>query len=269
MEVSRSWYYDYKKERLNKREHPEELELIIKIKEWDKKTCSSYGSRRISKALKAQGHKVGRYKARNLMKKADVLCKQRRKYKKTTTSHSHLWAAENKLNRQFKVDAPNHTWVCDITYFWTSEGWLFLAAVLDLFSRKIVGWSIAEEMRTELVSNALSMAMRRRNPKAGLVHHSDRGCQYSSHEYQSYLKEQGILVSMSRKGNCWDNSVMERFFGSLKSERIHLKGYRTRDQTKSDIIDYIEMFYNSKRLHSYLGYKSPIQFEEEYCSPLG
>jgi putative transposase len=202
------------------------------------------------------------------MKEAHIECKQRRKYKVTTQSNNKLPVADNRLNRQFKIDSPNRAWVTDITYLWTNEGWLYLAAVLDLFSRKVVGWAMASYMTKKLTMNALEMAFGRRAPKSGLLHHSDRGCQYTSYEYQGLLKKFGIVVSMSRRGNCWDNAVMERFFGSLKSERTDNKIYQTRDQAKADVVDYIEMFYNSERLHSTLGYMSPIEFEKIKQVPL-
>ena len=206
-------------------------------------------------------YKVGRYKARSLMRKAGIECKQRRRYKVTTQSDSRLPVAENILNREFAVTQLNRVWLADITYIWTNEGWLYLAAVLDAFSRRVVGWSLANHMRASLVKDALGMSFRRRKPNNNLLHHSDRGSQYASFDYQALLKSAGITVSMSRKGNCWDNSVMERFFGSLKSERTNGQKYITREQAKAGVIDYIEIFYNSHRLHSTLGYISPMQYE--------
>jgi transposase InsO family protein len=261
MEVTRSGYYVYQHKNVCKKSKAD-MELIVKVKEIAKKTNNSYGSRRIAKSLTLSGLNVGRYKAKTLMKQADVRCKQRKRFKVTTQSNPKLSVAENKLNRQFQVSRPNCVWVSDITYLWTNEGWLYLAAILDLFSRKIVGWSIMPYLDKRLIHDALAMAISRRRPKSGLMHHSDRGCQYASYDYQRCLKELGITVSMSRKGNCWDNAVMERFFGSLKSERTDHKMYQTREEAKTDIVDYIEMFYNSERLHSTLGYISPMQFEK-------
>lgn len=157
---------------------------------------------------------------------------------------------------------PNRVWVADITYLWTNEGWLYIAAVLDLYSRRIVGWAMANHMREELINNALQMAFYRRRPSFGLIHHSDRGSQYAGNQYQEELKKMGIVISMSRKGNCWDNAVMERFFGSLKSERTDKVRYLTRNDAIADVVDYIEMFYNSQRLHSTLGYRTPLQYEQ-------
>lgn len=240
-----------------------ELKLLVEVKALDKLSRSSYGSRRIAKSLQANGYAVGRYQARTLMRKACVECKQRRRYRVTTQSRHSLPIANNVLNRHFSVAVPNRVWVADITYLWTNEGWLYIAGVLDLFSRRVVGWAIASHMRTELIGDALQMALGRRRPAFGLMHHSDRGSQYAGDDYQTMLKKSGIIVSMSRKGNCWDNAVMERFFGSLKSERTDQINYLTREEAKLDVIDYIEMFYNSRRLHSTLGYITPVQFEQK------
>jgi putative transposase len=259
--VQRSGYYRYKKD-LAQLKSNKEVKLLIEVKALDKLSRSSYGSRQIAKNLQAKGYRVGRYQARTLMSKAGIACKQRRRYRVTPQSKHSLPIASNILNRNFSVAAPNHAWVADITYCWTHEGWLYLAAVLDLFSRRIVGWAIASHMREKLIGDALQMAFGRRQPEAGLLHHSDRGSQYASCDYQNALKKMGVVVSMSRKGNCWDNAVMERFFGSLKSERTDQMNYLTREEAKADIINYIEMFYNSQRLHSTLGYLTPLQFEQ-------
>lgn len=260
MEVGRSGYYRY----VSKLQQavPKQDLLAIEIKALHRQSKSSYGSRRIAQALRNLGYSIGRYKARKLMLEHGIYCKQRRRYKVTTQSSHNLPVAENKLNRNFRVAVPNRVWVTDITYLWTEEGWLYLAAVVDLFSRRVVGWSMADHMRSELISDALVMAVGRRKPSSDLMHHSDRGSQYASAHYQKLLGRLGIIVSMSRKGNCWDNAVMERFFGSLKSERTEGARYITREQAKNDVIDYIEMFYNNHRLHSTLGYMSPADFEK-------
>ena len=243
-----------------------DLQLVVKVKEIDKRSKGTYGSRRIAKSLQNENFTVGRYKARSLMKKAQIQCKQRRRYRITTESNPRMPVMENKLNREFQVEKPNRVWVTDITYLWTKEGWLYLSAVLDLFSRRIVGWSLASHMRAELVNDALEMALARRQPKTNLMHHSDRGKQYTSLNYQHKLNKLGIEVSMSRKGNCWDNAVMERFFGSLKSELTDHKVYFTKEEAKADVINYIELFYNCQRLHSTLGYLSPMQYEKLHLS---
>ena len=170
--------------------------------------------------------------------------------------------ADNVLERQFHADAPNRKWVADFTYIWTAEGWLYVAAVLDLYSRRIVGWSMQHSMTSQLVVDALMMAVWRRGKPVALLHHSDQGSQYTSTHFQQLLKEQGITCSMSRAGEVWDNSAMESFFSSLKTERTARKVYRSREQARSDVFDYIERFYNPTRRHSTLGYVSPIQFEE-------
>lgn len=263
LNVSRSGYYRYLEAHVSEKSLLEER-LLIEVKALAEISQNSYGKRRIAKALRAKGYEVGNYAARNLMRKAGVECKQRRRYRVTTQSNHRLPVAENVLNREFIVLQPNRVWVADITYLWTLEGWLYIAAVLDLFSRRIVGWAIANHMKETLVNEALQMALHRRQPDAGLLHHSDRGVQYASGNYQSTLKAAGITVSMSRSGNCWDNAVMERFWGSLKSERTDVQVYVTREVAKADVINYIEMFYNSNRLHSALDYISPMQFEKQF-----
>jgi transposase InsO family protein len=192
---------------------------------------------------------------------ADVKAKQKKKFKVTTDSKHNLPVAPNLLDREFTVKEPNRVYVGDITYIWTQEGWLYLAIVLDLFSRQVVGWSMNQRMTKDLVKDALRMAYWRRKPAPGAIFHSDRGSQYCSKEFQSQLKAYQIISSMSRKGNCWDNAVAESFFGSLKTERVFFSNYRTRESARQDITDYIEMFYNSRRLHSHLGYLSPREFE--------
>jgi len=266
MKVRRSGYYAYVEglrgaKKIEKAQA--EVRLIIEVQQIAKATLNSYGSRRMAKALSGNGEKVGRYRARTLMRKAKVECKQRRRYRITTQSNHHYPVAENVLNREFKVSAANKVWAADITYLWTHEGWLYVAAVLDLYSRRVVGWAIDQHMRSELIEKALKMGLGRRTVERGLMHHSDQGSQYASHEYQALLTQEGITVSMSRKGNCWDNAVMERFFGSLKSERTDHRKYITREEAKRDVIDYIEMFYNSQRLHSTLGYLTPLQYEHQ------
>lgn len=259
--MQRSGYYRYLKN-LTQNKSNTDLNLIVEVKALSRLSRDSYGSRRIAKNLQIKGYNVGRYQARTLMHKAGVECKQRRSYRITTQSKHSLPIANNVLNRQFSVAIPNRVWTADITYLQTNEGWLYIAVVLDLFSRRAIGWAIANHMRDDLICNALQMALNRRRPKAGLIHHSDRGSQYAGSRYQEKLKQAGIIVSMSRKGNCWDNAVMERFFGSLKSERTDKIKYLTRGDAKADVIDYIEMFYNSQRLHSTLGYLTPLQYEQ-------
>jgi len=222
---------------------------------------STYGSRRLSAALKAQGHAVGRYRVRSLMRKQGIKPCWKRKFIHTTDSNHDLPVAENHLNRQFSPAAPNQAWVADITYVRTAAGWLYLAAVLDLYSRKVVGWASSQSMPAELVCNALRMAIDLRKPAPGLIVHTDRGSQYASDAHRKLLHQHGFVASMSRKGNCWDNSVMERFFLNLKMERIWRRQYANPLEASADINQYIVGFYNTHRLHSTLGYRSPLEFE--------
>ena len=197
------------------------------------------------------------------MRLAGVSAKQKKKFKVTTDNSKHnLPVAPNLLNREFEVAEPDQVYVSDITYIWTSEGWLYLAIVIDLFSRQVVGWSLNSRMSRRLIMDALQMAIWRRRPASGLLFHSDRGSQYCSADFQKMLKQHKMISSMSRKGNCWDNAVAESFFGSLKTERVFFSNYTTRNEARKDIVDYIEMFYNSRRRHSYLGYVSPKEFEK-------
>lgn len=264
MGVSCSGYYKYLQIKPSQK-YTLEHQLLIEVKMLAKESRNSYGSRMMAKHLQAIGYRVGRYAARTLMRKAGIECKQRRCYRITPTqSKPDFIVAKNVLNREFTANAPNRVWLADITHLWTLEGWLYIAAILDLFSRRVIGWATANHMRETLVNEALHMALGRRQPEQGLLHHSDRGVQYASHHYQAALRAAGMMVSMSRKGNCWDNAVMERFWGSLKSERTDGKIYYTRESAKADVIHYFEMFYNSRRLHSTLGYVSPMQFENQF-----
>jgi len=242
-----------------------DFELMSKVRQIHFYTRASYGSRRMSRQLLSDGYPVGRFRARSLMKKAGVSVNQRKKFKKTTDSNHTLSVAPNLLNRQFEVERPDAFWCADITYLWTLQGWLYLAVVLDLCSRKIVGWAMSHRLKTSLITEALSMAYCRRKPEAGLIHHSDRGSQYAGSDYQKLLAQYGMTCSMSRKGDCWDNAVVESFFHSLKTEWTFDIIYKTRDDAKSDVIKYIEMFYNSHRLHSFLGYKTPNAFESNFA----
>ena len=261
LDVSRSGFYNW----LHRNKKPQRREngkLILLVRQVNREADGTYGTRRMVKALHAHGISCGRCRARTLMRVAGVSVTRKKKFRVTTDSNHNLPVAPNLLNRQFDVSLPNHSWVGDITYIWTSQGWLYLATVMDLFSRQIVGWSLQNRMTKKLVSDALLMAICRRQPSPGLIFHSDRGSQYCSSQFQDLLKAHKIICSMSRKGNCWDNAVMERFFCSLKSERVAFKNYRTREAAKQDIIEWIEMFYNSKRRHSYLGYVSPREYEK-------
>ena len=263
MGVSRGGYYKYIKINHENKMNPD-FELISKVRQIQSITRSSYGSRRMSDQLRDDGYDVGRYRARSLMKKANALFKYNKKFKITTDSNHNKPVASNILNRQFEVVQPNTAWCADITYLWTTQGWLYLAVVLDLYSRKIVGWSMNNSLTTSLVKDALSLAYWRRKPQKGLIHHSDRGSQYTDNAYQNMLKQYGMVCSMSRNGNCWDNAVVESFFHSLKTEWTVDIIYKTRNEARMDVIRYIEMFYNSYRLHSFLGNKNPNVFENNF-----
>lgn len=261
MQVSRGGFYSWKTREKTPRQQERER-LLPRVKAIHRQTRESYGARRISEELEAQGESCGRTKAATLMKLAGVEAKQKKKFKATTDSKHDLPVSPNLLKRNFYVSEPDRVYCSDITYIWTAEGWLYLAVILDLFSRRVVGWSLSDRIKKKLVIDALRMAIWRRRPKAGLIFHTDRGSQYCSHDVQKMLKKNQILSSMSRKGNCWDNSVAESFFGRLKTERVFDSTYATREEARRDIVDYIEMFYNSKRRHSYLGYLSPKEFEK-------
>lgn len=263
MKVSRSGFYQHVRTE-PKTISKEQFALESATKELFRKSKKTYGARRISDGLKKQGFSVGRYQAGSLMRRLELRVESRRRFKVTTDSNHNHPVAPNHLNREFQVDTPDTVWASDITYIWTCQGWLYLAVVLDLFSRKVVGWSLQATMTAELVKDALAMAVGHRHPPPGLLHHSDRGSQYASEAYRLELEKYGMIASMSRKGNCWDNAVVERFFRSLKTELTNHTLYLTRAEARRDIIDYIEMFYNSNRLHSYLGYQSPAEFEEQY-----
>ena len=265
MQVSRSGFYAYARRRANRPIDGARLEILARVKAIARETRQSYGSRRMAKQLQDEGFSVGRAKARRLMQAADVSVRCPRARGPVTTDSRHGYGiADNVLARQFDVAKPDHAWSGDITYIWTAEGWLYLSVLLDLYSRKVVGWAMSSHIDTALVQHALEMALGRRLPSAGLVHHSDRGSQYASHAYRNLLADHEIICSMSGKGDCLDNAVAERFFGSLKREWTSHCNYATRQEAKDDIIDYIEMFYNSRRKHSYLGYVSPNDYEK--CS---
>jgi putative transposase len=261
--VSRSGFYAYLPRHAKSAVDAQKVAIVARIKAIALQTRHSYGSRRMAKQLQEEGFHVGRAKARRLMKAAGVSVQRpKRRAPMTTDSRHGYGVAPNLLARQFDVSAADQVWAGDITYIWTAEGWLYLAVLLDLYSRKVVGWAMRSHIDTTLVQDALQMALGRRHPAAGLLHHSDRGSQYASHAYQDMLGTCGIVGSMSEKGECLDNAVAERFFGSLKHEWTSHCHYATRQEAKDDIIAYIEMFYNSKRRHSYLGYVSPNEYEK-------
>jgi transposase InsO family protein len=261
LEVARSGYYDWAKRPISPQRQRRE-ELGMKIKEAHEDNRGVYGSRRVCQALRAQGETVCVNTVAKIMKEDGIQAESGKKFVPCTTDSNHdLPVAENILDRQFTAELPDQKWAGDITYIQTNEGWLYMACVIDLCSRMIVGWSMADHMETDLVSDALKMAIARRQPAEGLLFHSDRGSQYASDDYQHLLQEHKIQPSMSRKGNCWDNACTESFWATFKTELVYRQQYATRDQAKQSIFEYVEVFYNRKRLHSSLDYLSPEAFE--------
>lgn len=261
LDVSRSGYYAWLRRPESKRK-AEDKALSKVIKEIHKDSNGEYGSPKIHKELRRRGTHCGRKRVARLMRKDGLKAKTIRKFKATTNSGHNLPVAENLLNRDFSPVAPNRAWVADITYIWTKEGWLYLAIVIDLFSRAVVGWSMSERMTRTLVMDAFIMAVKRRNPPPGLIHHSDRGSQYASADFQKLLEKCGAICSMSRKANCWDNAAAESFFALLKRALVFHCQYQTRAQARQSIFDYIERFYNRKRIHSSLGYRTPFEVDQ-------
>lgn len=243
-----------------------DAQLLVLIRAIFAESDGNYGSPRVFREIKARGLPASRERVARLMNENGIRAKHKRRYQATTDSKHNLPVAPNLLDQNFEASAPDQTWATDITYVPTGEGWLYLAVVLDLYTRMVVGWSMQERMTRELVIDALRMAWFRRCPKPGLIHHSDRGSQYCSHDYRAVLQEYGMLASMSRKGNCWDNAVTESFFGSLKNERVHHRRYATRAQAKQDLFEYIEAFYNRRRRHSALGYTSPAAYHAAWIA---
>ena len=259
--VSRSGYYGWRNRPASRRRQRREA-LVAKIRIAHQENRQLYGSPRIHRALLIDGESVSRNTVAKLMREANIRAKQRRRFVPRTTDSTHQKpVAGNILDRDFTASEPDRKWAADITYVPTDQGWLYVAAVLDVYSRKIVGWSMADHMQTDLASDALKMAIARRNPQKGLLHHSDRGVQYASDDYLYLLESQNMMPSMSGKGDCWDNAAMESFWSTLKTELVHHERYATHEQARASIFEYIEVFYNRKRLHSSLGYVSPETFE--------
>jgi transposase InsO family protein len=260
--VKRSSYYAWKNRPESNRKM-ENKELISRIKFIHLKSNQIYGSPRIHSDLKDQGIKCSKNKVAKLMKDNNIYSKIKKKCRNKCKQSNDENVCENILEREFNVKYPNKAWVSDITYIPTKEGWLYLCIILDLYSRKIVGWSMDKNMKKELVLRALEMSLINRSPLKGLIFHSDRGVQYTSGIFKEALKKYGIIQSMSRKGNCWDNACAETFFHTLKTELVKHKSFDTRKEAELSIFEYIEIFYNRIRKHSYLGYLPPVKFEEE------
>jgi transposase InsO family protein len=263
LDVSRSGFYAWEERGPSTRSVADE-KLAVQIAAIHKASGNTYGSPRVHDELADEGVFVSRKRVARLMAELGLESVRKRRFKATTDSNHALPVAENVLDRKFEVDAPDVAWVTDITYVWTSEGWLYLAAILDLFSRRVVGFAMSERIDRALVLEALRVAVGRRIPNAGLLHHSDRGSQYASGDYQAALEDLGVVCSMSRKGNCWDNAVAESFFATLKTECVYPRRFATKREAREVIFDFIETFYNPRRRHSTLGYLSPVEFEMKF-----
>ena len=262
MGVTRGGYWSWVRRRPGPREQADVV-LLADIRRIHKDKRRIYGSPRIHDQLQKEGIRCGRKRVERLMQENDIKAKQGKKFKPTTTDSKHnLPVAPNILNRQFTRKRPNEAWVADITYIPTEEGWLYLAAIMDLFSRRIVGWAMGNRINRHLPLRALHMAAQRRRPPPGLIHHSDRGNQYASGDYQKALKKYGMICSMSRKGNCYDNAPMESWFHTLKVELVQDQKYATRREAMAEIFEYMEVFYNRQRIHTSIGGLTPSEYEE-------
>jgi len=259
LNIGRSSYYMWKN-RIKSMRDREIEKLVFTINLVHGKSRRIYGSPRISAELRASGIRCGKNRVARLMRENGIMAKTKRRFKITTDSKHKLPIAENLLKQEFTVDAPNKTWTGDITYIWTKQGWMYCAVVLDLFNREIAGWSMRKRITKDIVVEALTMAIHRKRPQAGLIFHSDRGSQYASHEFRNLLKKHKIIQSMSGKGTCYDNAVTESFFHTLKTELVYFEKYSTRSEAYQGIFEYIEIFYNRFGRHSSLGYVSPVDF---------
>lgn len=262
-EVSVSGYHAWDERPPSKRAQ-EDAQLCVAIRAAHQRTRQTYSAVRLQPELEADGFRAGVGRIKRLRKQMNIRCKQKRKFKATTNSNHTLPVAENLLNQSFAAKQPNEAWVTDITYIPTSEGWLYLAGIKDIYTCEIVGYALGERMTKDLVGRALFQAVTAKRPLPGLIHHSDRGSQYCSHDYQRLVSQFGMKASMSRRGNCYDNAPMESFWGTLKNELVHHRQYRTRSDAIQEITEYIEIFYNRYRRHSRLGYLSPAAFTQQF-----
>lgn len=259
-DVSRSAYYNWLNLPVSYRKG-KDIELIRDIKKIFDESDSTYGHRRVKKELKKKGIKTSNHRVRRLMQEYGLISALRSRYKATTNSNHNYPVAPNLLNKDFKAEVPNQKWAGDITYIATQEGWLYLAAIEDLYHKKIVGWALGSRMTKQLTLDAIHQAIVREQPAKGLIFHSDRGSQYAAYDYQDKLRAHGIRQSMSAKGDCYDNACIESFFATLKKDLVHRSRFKTREEAKTAIINYIETWYNSRRSHSSLDYMSPIEYE--------
>jgi transposase InsO family protein len=267
LKVSTSGFYAWRDRPLSKWAQ-EEARLEVEIRAAHKRTRQTYGAERLQQDLAEHGIRVGICRIKRIRRKLGIRCKQKRKFKATTNSKHTLPVAENILGQQFEVTAPNKVWVSDITYVPTNEGWLYVAGHKDLFSGNIVGYAMGERLTRNLISQSLFKAIAAKRPAERLIHHSDRGTQYCSHEYRNLMEHFGLKASMSGKGNCYDNAPMESFWGTLKQELIHHRRYRTRQEAIRDITEYIEIFYKRQRRQARLGFLSPVVYEQRYYAGL-
>jgi putative transposase len=265
-EVSRAGYYQFIKGTVSNRKQ-EDNRLLEQIKVVYKESRETYGSPRIHAELRELGEACSRKRVSKIMRQAGIMAKMKKRFKVTTRANPKAMPAPNVLQQDFMAEKPNQRWVADFTYVSTQEGWLYVATVLDLFSRRIIGLAMSERMTDELVISALQQALTHRRPPEGIIHHSDRGSQYTSHDFQALLKKHHITASMSGTGNCYDNAAMESFYHTLKTEHVHFENYKTREEAKQSIFEYVEVFYNRKRRHSTLGYSSPMMFEKQWQQP--
>ena len=262
LNVSRSGFYDWRNRDMSQR-HKADQTLLPKIVKVFKKSRCTYGSPSITHQLKIEGEYCGKNRIARLMRLNGIKAKTKKKFKITTDSGHGKKAADNLVNQCFKADYPDRLWCSDITYLWTKEGWLYLAVILDVYSRRIVGWSMSNRVTEDLVIAALNRALSYRSPTPNTIFHSDQGRQYASGQLRKLLKNKGIQPSMSSKGNCYDNAITETFFHTLKTELTYFENYQTREEAKTSIFEYIEVFYNRQRRHSAIGYKSPVDFENK------
>ena len=262
--VSRQGYYAFERRPASPHANREQL-LRERVRTLHTESKGTYGSPRLHAALRREGTRVGKHRVERALRSMGLQGRSRRRWRVTTRANPTHPVVGNSLARDFSASRPNERWVTDISYVWTDEGWCYLAVILDLFSRAVVGWALDTTLSTRLPLTALDMAIRRRKPSAGLLHHSDRGCQYTSAEYRAALAELGVTVSMSRKGNCWDNAVAESFFATLKTELVYRRTWPARFELRAAIFEYIEVFYNRRRLHSSIGYKTPAEHESDYA----
>jgi len=261
LEVSENGYFNWRKRGISQRKQ-DDKQLSERIEDAFHDNREVYGSPRIHAELREQGIHCGRKRVVRLMREQQISAKKKRRAARKTDSTHHFPLAPNILERNFTADEPNKKWMTDMTFIATYEGWLYVAGVIDAYSRRLIGWAMGKEHDAELVKKALEMALLQRDPGADLVHHSDRGSEYASKSYQDMLHQRGIQVSMSRKGDCYDNAMIESFWGTLKEEEVGQKIYPTREEAKSAVFEYIEVFYNRKRRHSSLGYLSPSEYEK-------